>query len=200
MSFLNAYVVTGGIATGKSTFLQILKPKHLIDADKIAHKLLDANAKKISELFGLHCIKDGKVNRQALGKLVFEDKKQLKKLEQLLHPLIYEKIVQKCQELEKLNEPYFVDIPLFFEKDVYKKLFRKEHIILVYASRKTQLERLKQRNALSKLDATKRLDAQLDIEEKLKKSAIIVDNSRDLEHLKSQIAKIKSLIKAKTKA
>ena len=82
MTFKNAIALTGGIATGKSTVVKILDLP-TIDADKIAHEILDSQQDKIAKLFGNEFIKDNRVNRKALGSLIFSNSKAKKKLEQL---------------------------------------------------------------------------------------------------------------------
>ena len=96
-SFKNAIALTGGIATGKSTVCNLLKLHGflIIDADKIAHKLLDENSQKIEELFGKQYVENGKVLRKELGKIIFSNEENKLKLEALLHPLIFQKIDRK---------------------------------------------------------------------------------------------------------
>ncbi|MBI3873901.1 MAG: dephospho-CoA kinase, partial [Arcobacter sp.] len=88
--FKNAIVLTGGIATGKSTVANLFKLYGFltIDADVIAHKLLDLHSGKIAELFGNEYIENGKVLRKKLGTLIFNNQKEKQKLENFIHPLI----------------------------------------------------------------------------------------------------------------
>jgi dephospho-CoA kinase len=74
-NFKNAIVLTGGIATGKSTVssLFMLHGFLTIDADKIAHQLLDINRSKIASLFGDEYINNDKVDRKKLGSLIFNN-------------------------------------------------------------------------------------------------------------------------------
>ena len=94
--FKYAIALTGGIATGKSTVCNILKLYgfSIIDADEISHKVLEEQKEKIAKIFGKEYIKDNKVDRVALGKLIFSDKNSKKLLENLLHPLI-KKTIEK---------------------------------------------------------------------------------------------------------
>jgi dephospho-CoA kinase len=81
--FKNAIALTGGISTGKSTTCNLFKLHGFltIDADKIAHKLLDENSAKIAEMFGSQYIdKDGKVIRKELGKIIFSNEENKLKL------------------------------------------------------------------------------------------------------------------------
>ena len=92
MAFKYAVVLTGSIATGKSTVSKMLTASgfHIIDADQIAHKILDEQYQAIAEMFGETLIRDGRVERKALGSIVFADSAKRKALEALLHPLIYD--------------------------------------------------------------------------------------------------------------
>ncbi|HHB94891.1 MAG TPA: dephospho-CoA kinase, partial [Campylobacterales bacterium] len=121
MAFKYAIVLTGGIATGKSSVAKIFKEFgfYIIDADKIAHKILDSNYIAIRELFGTKYIENQKVNRKELGKLIFSNSLAKQRLEELLHPLIYQEIERQSIEYDSYKKPYIIDIPLFFETNRY---------------------------------------------------------------------------------
>ncbi|WP_281951798.1 dephospho-CoA kinase [Nitrosophilus kaiyonis] len=191
--FEHAIALTGGIATGKSTVCNILKLYgfSIIDADKIAHEVLEEQKDKIEEIFGKKYIKNGKVDRKALGKLIFSDKEAKKELEKLLHPLIRKKIEEESIKLEKHKVPYIVDIPLFFETKNYPI----KKVVLVYAPKDIQLQRLINREGLSKEEAIKRIDSQMDIEEKKEKTTYLIDNSKDLKHLQKEVDKFVEKVK-----
>jgi dephospho-CoA kinase len=189
MAFKNAVVLTGGIATGKSTVANIFKGYgfEIIDADKIAHEMLDVHHQEIAELFGLEYVKEGKVIRKKLGALIFSDKKEKARLEALLHPLIFEEIEKESRELDKKEAPYLVDIPLFFETNRYP--IKKS--IVVYIPQKMQLERLMKRDNITKEEAQRRIDAQMNIEEKKHRATYLIENKRDLEALKRVCDRVK---------
>lgn len=193
MAFEKAYALTGGIASGKSTVGEIFRGYgvKIIDADRIAHEVLDQQSGAIAASFGeAYVSNQGKVNRQALGALVFSDAEAKKSLEMLLHPLIYEEIQRQSEVLDREGKPYLVDIPLFFETQRYPI----DHSIVVYAPRAIQLERLMQRNGLNRREAAQRIDAQMDIEKKKKLATYLIDNQGDLHALQSQCDKIYSLL------
>jgi len=192
MAFKYAVVLTGGIATGKSTAISLLSLYgfRFIDADKIAHEMLDKNADKIAELFGPEYIIDGKVDRAKLGRLIFADKAKREALEALLHPLIYDEIARLSEEQDRFKKPYIIDIPLFFEGDRYPV----EKSIVVYAPRQIQLERLVKREGFSEEEALQRIDSQMDIEEKRKRASYVIDNSGDLKQLQQECDRVKDQI------
>ncbi len=193
MNFTYAIALTGGIATGKTTVGKILKKQGFgyIDLDIIAHELLDAHEEKIALMFGDEFVKNGKVDRKSLGKLIFSDKKAKEKLENFLHPLIKQSVIEKAKDLEKLKKPYFVDIPLFFETKSYDI----KNVVLVYAPKKLQLKRLMKRSNLSENEAKNMIKSQMNIEEKLKLASFVLDNSLDLQNLEMQMEKLNKWIK-----
>jgi len=188
MAYKYAIALTGGIASGKSTVCNLLRlyGLRIIDADAIARQILDAESDSIEKLFGKEYIVDGKVDRKALGGLVFSDTNARKKLEELLHPKIRAEIERQSEVQDRLKGPYIVDIPLFFETGNYPI----EKVIVVYAPREIQKRRLMNREGLSDEEAEARLNAQIDIEEKKKLATWIIDNSKNLKHLQQETEQI----------
>jgi dephospho-CoA kinase len=193
MAFKFAIALTGGIGTGKSTLSALLKLNGLriIDADEVAHKTLQESSFKVAELFGDEYLSNGIVNRKKLGNLIFSDKSAKEKLENLLHPKIYEKIREESEKLDKFEFPYLIDIPLFFEKNRYAI----ENVIVVYAPRETQITRVMNRDNLNLEDSIRRIDSQISIEAKREKATILVDNSGTLKQLQEEAEKVVKQIK-----
>jgi dephospho-CoA kinase len=192
MLFGYAIALTGSISTGKSSAVELLKQRgfHIIDADSIAHQVLDEQYLVIAKEFGEEFVKNKKVDRKSLGSIIFADKKKRKILEELLHPLIYAKITEKAALLDKRAEPYIVDIPLFFEGGRYAI----ENVIVVYATKEQQLKRLMRREGYSEEEALLRIEAQIDIEEKRKNATYVIDNSGDLKQLQYETERIREEI------
>ena len=190
--FKNAVVLTGGIATGKSTVanLFMLHGFLTIDADKIAHKILDNNTSKIAELFGDKYIINNKVARKELGNLIFNNIEEKLKLEKFIHPLIKEQIIDSAKIFEANNKPYLIDIPLFFENKNYDI----KRSITVYTSKDIQIQRLTKRDKSTKEDALSRINNQMDIEEKKLLSTYIIDNTSSLNDLISEVDRVKNLL------
>ncbi|WP_201523239.1 dephospho-CoA kinase [Aliarcobacter butzleri] len=186
--FKNAIALTGGISTGKSTVCNLLKLHGFltIDADKIAHKLLDENSSKIEEMFGKEYVENGKVLRKELGKIIFSNEENKLKLEALLHPLIKEEIIKESKIYEEQNKPYFVDIPLFFEKMHYPI----SKSLVIYTPKELQIQRLMKRDNIDEKEAKLKISNQMDIEEKRKLANIVIDNSKDLKHLQNEVERI----------
>ena len=192
MAFEYAIALTGGIATGKSsaTIILSLYGFRFIDADKIAHQMLDEQHPKIEEMFGKSLVKDRKVDRKALGSIVFSDPVKRKALEALLHPLIYDEIERQAIKQDRFQKPYIIDIPLFFEGGRYPI----ERSLVVYTTKEQQLQRLMQRDGYHQKEALKRIESQMDIEEKRKRATYIIDNSGDLKQLQYECERVKEQI------
>lgn len=167
------FFVTGGIASGKSSFMQMAMQRGFacISADKVAHQILEQNGRELGEYLGISSfLQDGAVNRKKLGELVFSDKSLRKKLENFMHPKIYAVITAW---LAKQNGVVFAEIPLFFESKNYEHLGK---VILIYAPKELCLRRLMARNDLNLNEANLRIKAQIDIEQKRKLADIIIEN------------------------
>jgi dephospho-CoA kinase len=190
--FKNAIVLTGGIATGKSTVanLFMLHGFLTIDADKIAHKILDENTNTIAELFGIEYIENNKVARKKLGELIFNNKNEKLKLEKFMHPLIKTQIINDAKLFEEKNQPYLIDIPLFFENKNYDI----ERSIVVYTNKEKQIQRLVQRDKSNTKDALARINNQMDIEEKKLLATYVIDNNQTLNDLIKEVEKVKRLV------
>ena len=191
----HAIVVTGSIATGKSTVTSLLMMNgfKIIDADAIAHKLLDENSAKIALMFGEEFVSEGRVQRKKLGSIIFSDEVQRERLEEFLHPLIKEEIFAQSAFCESRDIPYIIDIPLFFEK----KNYNIDEVLVVYTTPKLQLQRLMKRENLNKEDAKKKISLQMSIEDKKNMGSFVVDNSGSLKHLQSEVDKFITYIKGK---
>ena len=195
MEFQNAIVLTGGIATGKSSVCSLLNLYgfKIIDADKIAHTMLDRNAEKIAGLFGSEFVSEGKVDRKRLGTVIFSDEQARAQLEGLLHPLIKEEIISQSTLCETKKIPYIVDIPLFYEKSNYPI----DEVAVVYCTPQQQIVRLVDREGYTEEEAQKRIAAQMPIDAKREKASFVIDNTQNLKHLQKEVDRFTGYIKQK---
>lgn len=212
--FKNAIAITGGIATGKSTVCSILKLHGypIIDTDLIAHDVLEQSANEVVRIFGDEILdscessadsgkskgnshesklqinrKQTQINRKKLGKIVFTDKEKLRILESILHPKIRECVKIEAQKLESQNIIYFIDIPLFFELQEQGRGYAISRVLLIYAPRDLQLERIQKRDNLSIDEAKMRLSNQMDIESKKQKADFVIENTGNVRDLQTKI-------------
>jgi dephospho-CoA kinase len=185
----NAIALTGGIATGKSTVSNLFMLHGLltIDADKIAHKLLNKYHANIAKLFGNQYVINGKVFRKKLGNLIFNNIKEKIKLENFIHPKIKDEIIKEASLFEEKQKPYLIDIPLFFENQNYNIT----KSIVVYTSKDTQIKRLINRDNYTYKEALVRIDNQMDIEKKKLLATFVIDNNTTLKNLQNEVERIK---------
>ncbi|WP_305862971.1 dephospho-CoA kinase [Helicobacter cholecystus] len=184
--FQHAYAISGGIGSGKSSVCEILSSLGytVLDADKIAHEILDNQSKKIGEVFGSELIGKGRVNRRALAKIVFSSKNELEKLQNLLNPYIYENLFSQCQNLEESKRPYFVEIPLLFEQ---REVLNFRHKVLVVGRDITQ--RVMQRDGVSEEEVRARIKAQMSVEERKMYASEVIENFGSKNELRDKILK-----------
>lgn len=189
----NAIVLTGGIASGKSTVssLMMLFGFHVIDADKIAHAVLDTSVGEIAALFGDEYIIQNAVDRKKLGKLIFANKNKRLELEAVVHPKIKEHILREAHKQEKFEKPYLIDIPLFFERE---GVYNIDEVLVVYTPKEIQLARLMKREGLSQQEAMWRIESQLPIESKKSKATYLISNDKNLRHLQNECERVKKEI------
>lgn len=187
--------ITGSIACGKSLVSNYLQEKGytIIDADKIGHMALenDEVKKQLVNKFGKSILKDNEVNRVTLGKLVFENNENLKELNNIIHPQIRKNISEQLQ-VHKNEKLVFVDVPLLFEAKFDDLV---EKIIVISLDEKIQLERLMNRNSLSKEEALQRIKSQIPVREKEKLGDYVVDNSFTQENTYNQVDRILKKLK-----
>ncbi len=187
--------LTGGIATGKSVVANILEELgcYIHHADRIAHELTEPEKpawEKIVVHFGKKILDEDKtINRLRLGKIIFSDKKEQAFLNELIHPLVLEKkkeTIKKLEEEGKYN--IFVSEAALTVEAGFTDFFDK--IIVVYCTRDIQIERLMERDRISRKEAIQKLKSQMTPEEKLKYADYIIDTSEMLQSTVEQSERV----------
>ncbi|HHY91391.1 MAG TPA: dephospho-CoA kinase [Clostridiales bacterium] len=184
--------ITGGIASGKTTVSNLLKEfgYPVIDADVIARQIVEKGKpalEKIRGTFGEEVIQpDGTLNRKRLAQIVFSDPEQRKKLNDITHGPILDEILREI-DFYKNNSAHkivFVDAALLIEMNMVSLV---DEVWLIAVDRDIQQKRLMERDGLNETEALKRIESQMSLEAKKKYATIIIDNSKDFEHLKNQV-------------
>jgi len=183
--------LTGGIACGKSTVTKTFR-KHgipLVDADLVARQVVEPGTKgyfQVLSAFGPDFFnEDMTLNRTKLGELVFTEATAMKKINDIMGPLIHDESVSQMQRWlvyhqENGKDPIVgYDAALICEQGNHK-LFRP--LIVVSCSKEIQLERLMKRNSLTKTQAEARINAQMPVEDKVKHADFVIDSSREVEY------------------
>ena len=185
--------LTGGIATGKSTIVKFLKKKgyKIHDSDLIVNKIYSQPNKKLFftlKKIGLSkSIKDKKIDKSIIRDEIFSNKVKKKKLEQFIHTEVRKSrslFIKKYKN--KKNKIIFFDIPLLFEAKLTQIC---HYIILLYAPKKTKIERALKRKTINKKVITKILKNQIDDKVKKKKSDYIINTSKPKNHSFKMILK-----------
>lgn len=183
--------LTGGIGSGKSTVAELFEKlgTPIIDADLIARDLTETNQPVYLAI--IHhfkekiVLKDGSLDRTKLRQIVFENENERKWLENLLHPLIQEKIEK---EIKKISAPYcIVIIPLLFEVTPYHFINR---ILVVDTPKEQQINRVKLRDRTDSITIEKILQTQVHRQHRLAGADDIIINDGKIADLIPQVKKL----------
>lgn len=189
--------LTGGIGTGKSTVSRKLRERGypVIDLDVISREVIEY-PEVIDELvrnFGIEILENqnnisGKksISRNKLRQTVFKEEKKVSVLNSIMHPPIVEEMRRQVENLKKNYKTVFVEVQLLFEAKLEKEF---DLTVLVYADKKTQLERVLKRDGRKEEEVQQIINAQMDMTEKRRLSNYIIENNGDSEMLDLEIEK-----------
>jgi dephospho-CoA kinase len=198
------YVValTGGIGSGKSEASKLFANLGIpvVDTDVIAHELngLDSPVlKEIHRIFGADFLNaDGTLNRAKLRTHIFSNADEKLKLEQLMHPAIYQKALQMLQENEQKLHPTYqlLVVPLLFESTRYQSI--SNTTLVIDCDESLQINRAMARSQLSADEVKKLMLAQTSRENRRNLADTIIDNNGTVSELAEKINEFhKKLIK-----
>ena len=183
--------LTGGFGTGKSFVAGLFRKlgSKVVDADKLAHGTLKKGSvtyKQIIAAFVRSILnKDGSINRPALGRLVFNDKKKLSTLNRIIHPVVIGQIKNKIKESGA--NILVIDAPLICETSLLKMI---DMLVVVKSSRQKQIERCIKKFNLDKVGVYKRIACQMPLKMKLRKADRIIDNNGTRKGTGKQVIRI----------
>ncbi|MBI5150601.1 MAG: dephospho-CoA kinase [Candidatus Omnitrophica bacterium] len=173
--------LTGSLATGKSTVTAMFAAlgAKVIDSDRVAHGLLKESGgcyKQVVKTFGPRVIGPNGIDRNKLAGIVFHDRRQLKRLEKIIHPKVRAAIKTKLAAFKKsgFHGIVVIEVPLLFESGFNQWM---DTSIVVASGRARQLERAVGRLKLTRTQALRRIDAQLPLRDKIRLADIIIDNN-----------------------
>ena len=182
--------VTGGIATGKSSWTSAFLrhfPAELFDADECARHLLSADEGVLRELqsaFGQDIVTGGLgVDRARLRSAVFSEAGKRRQLESILHPRIRERWLARASVVSGAGEWLVVDIPLLFETNATPHFDR---IVVVACSFEEQHRRLRDKRKLDEMTIEQILGAQLDLRVKMAQADHLIWNDSTAAVLEEQ--------------
>ena len=182
--------ITGGISTGKSTFVEclreVLPEATFFDADAAVHKLFDRPEvqKDIQREFGTRVFSTvGDLNRAKLRAIVFSDATKKCALERILHPRIRRQWRTVAKEHRNSPNFFFADIPLLYETGGETLCDR---VVVVASSQKVQLGRLNKRMSITAAGGRKMIKSQMPLEEKIRRADHVIWNNGDRTSLMDQ--------------
>lgn len=189
--FKNKTIVglTGQSGAGKSNVSRVFKRRgfFVIDADVVARKITSRQEviKILGENFGQEILNGDELNRKALASIVFSDKRQLARLDDLLFPIICKDIIEI---IANCGKPYvLLDAPQLFESGLNKIC---DKIIAAVSPRDILIWRITSRDKITKEDAEKRLNSQLPQEFFIENADYVIDTYNQQESSELQANKI----------
>jgi dephospho-CoA kinase len=190
--------VTGGISTGKSTFMnclrQLFPEATFFDADVMARDLARQDKNVLAEIrqtFGGRVFTEsGELNRGVLRGIVFGASEKRRQLEQILHPPIRRHWSREAEKHRQSNQYFFADIPLLYETGGERLCDR---VVVVACSEEIQMRRLRQRTGLDRKAAETLISAQMPLSEKVKLANHVIWNNGPERLLAEQTAFLKDI-------
>lgn len=185
--------LTGVIGSGKSKVAQMFAElgAGIIDCDVIAHQLTQPASPIIAQLvavFGKQIVdKDNNLDRDKLRQLVFNSPELRTKLEQILHPQIYQQVIEQLSSPIKVKY-WIIVVPLLFKSPKYLQLIARS--IVVDCDYSLLLERLQRRSNLSQADVDAILATQVPRERQLELADDVIENNRDEIYLYQQVKQL----------
>lgn len=188
---LSKIVITGTIASGKSTLCKLLDEMgyKVISADEVNRALLEPKAKnfeviKKSGEFN-EAFKNESLDKKVLAQIIFNNPQKQKKLNQLTHRNILDEIEN---QIANLNEKVvFIEIPLYFQME---EKFDANEVWLVVANYETQLKRLIKRDNIDRSYAKLKIESQDQLLTMKEKSDVVFDNSTSIENLRNELENV----------
>ncbi|MFL6061395.1 MAG: dephospho-CoA kinase [Marmoricola sp.] len=184
--------LTGGIASGKSSVSKILAELGavIIDGDALAREVVERGTPGLAavvEEFGPGLLTpEGDLDRPAMGTLVFGDADARKRLEAIVHPLVFERIVD-LETRAPADALVVHDIPLLAESGRADTF---EAVIVVHAPEEVQVERMLRDRGWTEQEARARIAAQASAEDRLAIATVVIENTGTLEDLRRRVTEV----------
>jgi dephospho-CoA kinase len=182
--------LTGSIGMGKSTTAKLFAEAGVpvYDADATVHKVYEGEAVAAIEAAFPGTTVDGKVDRARLSAKVVHDPPAIKRLEQIVHPMVRTYHQRFLEEAERAGTPVVVvDIPLLFETGGDQRV---DAVVVVTTSPELQRERILARGTMSGAALDAILAKQMPDAEKRRRADFIVDTSHGLDPVRTRIRDI----------
>ena len=190
--------LTGGISSGKSTVTSWFLEKGIVvlDADQIVRQLQKPGSQLLYDLaheFGSSVIRaDGELARDVLGSIIFHDEAAKQKVNELIHPLVKQKLVEGIAKAKVNGEQLIVlDIPLLFESK-FESLV--DCTLVVYVPREVQVKRLMKRDQIDENYALAKINSQMSLEQKRDRGDYVLNNEHSIGELRNQFEQMLEML------
>ena len=184
--------LTGGVGSGKSTVAAMLEELGavIIDADKLAREVVEKGTPGLAavvEAFGPELLTpEGDLDRPAMGAVVFSDEAKRRTLEAIVHPLVFERIVE-LEAAAGEDDLVVHDIPLLAESGRADTF---DAVIVVDVPDEVRIERLVRDRSWTREDAESRIAAQATRADRLAIATHVIDNSGSIDELRARVAEV----------
>jgi dephospho-CoA kinase len=192
--------LTGGIASGKSTFAEALRNLGVpvIDADRLAREAVRAGSPALAAIvgeFGPGVVgPDRELDRKGMAARVFSDPLARARLEAIVHPAVRTAVAAETARLAaEGHDLAFYDVPLLYESGLDGEV---DCVVLVHCPPDLQVSRLRARDGLGHAEAEARLGAQLPIDEKAARADVVVSNEGDIASLQARAGPLLRALRA----
>ena len=186
--------LTGGIGSGKSTVSKFLAElgAGIIDADRVGHEALRRDTEVWREVvvaFGRQILTPaGDIDRKKLGEVVFNNTESLTRLNQIMHPRMYDMVKVQLEEYRRWGVGVVVlEAPLLLEADWTSLV---DEVWVTVAPEATVLKRLQERVGLSREESLSRIHSQLSSEERVKRVDVVINTNCSLDEVKAKVKKL----------
>ena len=179
--------LTGGFGSGKTTVAHFFEElgAEAIEADRLAHEAyLEESpvSKQIAALFeNLKPVTGKGFDRREIAKIIFHDDAKRKKLENIVHPYVFQRLVEEMEDSD--HEVIILDVPLLFETGLHQFC----HKTVAVKAPAGEIKRRLLEKGFSEEEINVRQKAQMSLEEKLKRADIVVDNSKTLQETRREV-------------
>ena len=185
--------ITGGVGCGKSFIMEQLQERYqagIILTDLVAHDLMEPGGISYQEIvscFGTKILQsDGKINRQALGAIVFKDKESLLKLNSITHPNVKKEVIRRIEEMKRAKEVsiIMVEAALLIEEH-YDEIC--DELWFIDASDEVRIKRLMEKRGYTKEKCLSIMSNQLQRERFLEHCERVIYNDKTKEDAIAQL-------------
>ncbi|MBI3307064.1 MAG: dephospho-CoA kinase [Candidatus Omnitrophica bacterium] len=179
--------LTGGFGSGKTTVSHFFEElgAEAVEADRLAHEAyleVSPVAKQISGLFkDLKPVPGKGFDRRQIAEIVFQDEAKRKKLEAIIHPYVFQRMVEELEDSD--HEVIVLDVPLLFETGLNRFCHK---TVVVKAPDEVVKRRLLEKG-FSEEEIKRRQKVQIPLEEKLKRADVVIDNSKTLQETRREV-------------